>query len=267
MHNEEDCWRIFRVPASTSLAVLHDQVLCPIMGWARAYHGYVFEDFTDGAVLGPKDNSGYIDMMHARMHYLEVMDDRKVPLAGIVQKVGDQCRYTYDLGDGWRHRLTVIGITNVEGGESVEILEGKGACPPEDSNGLEGMGIDHFHTFLEEYKRNPNSVKVKKAIKEVETTACNYTQNWLTGQPVRFRPLEYPIEMHRQVLHGMISGPRIQKPHFGLLNEFKENNNECACCQDRLKPLLNCGACKKVKYCSKECQKEDWKRHKLVCKK
>lgn len=34
------------------------------------------------------------------------------------------------------------------------------------------------------------------------------------------------------------------------------------------KPLLKCGACGKVAYCSKECQKSDWKQgHKLVCKK
>ncbi|KAK5125984.1 hypothetical protein LTR85_011339 [Meristemomyces frigidus] len=30
--------------------------------------------------------------------------------------------------------------------------------------------------------------------------------------------------------------------------------------------LLQCGKCKKQKYCSKECQKKDWKGHKRVCK-
>ncbi len=55
---EKDIWRVIRVPASTSLAVLHDQILGPVMGWSRGYHGYVFEDPRDGAVFGPKDYSG-----------------------------------------------------------------------------------------------------------------------------------------------------------------------------------------------------------------
>jgi hypothetical protein len=49
----EYCWRRFLVPASTPLFVLHDQILCAIMGWARGYHGYVFERVSDGTVLGP----------------------------------------------------------------------------------------------------------------------------------------------------------------------------------------------------------------------
>ena len=31
------------------------------------------------------------------------------------------------------------------------------------------------------------------------------------------------------------------------------------------KPLVNCGKCKNIYYCSRECQKTDWKRHKIRC--
>jgi hypothetical protein len=30
--------------------------------------------------------------------------------------------------------------------------------------------------------------------------------------------------------------------------------------------LLKCAKCKTVKYCSPDCQKKDWKKHKQVCK-
>lgn len=31
-------------------------------------------------------------------------------------------------------------------------------------------------------------------------------------------------------------------------------------------PLLRCSKCKTVKYCSPDCQKKDWKKHKHMCK-
>lgn len=31
-------------------------------------------------------------------------------------------------------------------------------------------------------------------------------------------------------------------------------------------PLLRCSKCKTVKYCSPDCQKKDWKKHKQMCK-
>ncbi|KDQ58082.1 hypothetical protein JAAARDRAFT_129471 [Jaapia argillacea MUCL 33604] len=42
---------------------------------------------------------------------------------------------------------------------------------------------------------------------------------------------------------------------------------KCSVCRGRGKPRLKtCTACKKVRYCSTECQKKDWKTHKPKCK-
>ena len=50
--------------------------------------------------------------------------------------------------------------------------------------------------------------------------------------------------------------------------ELDELGDRCASCGSPGKPkLLVCGACKSINYCSAGCQKEDWKKHKLVCKK
>ena len=38
----------------------------------------------------------------------------------------------------------------------------------------------------------------------------------------------------------------------------------CAMC-DRLCAVKNCGRCRHVGYCSKECQREHWAQHKLAC--
>jgi hypothetical protein len=43
----------------------------------------------------------------------------------------------------------------------------------------------------------------------------------------------------------------------------------CSKCENRPmgdRKLLFCGGCKKVEYCSRDCQKADWKEHKIVCK-
>lgn len=51
---------------------------------------------------------------------------------------------------------------------------------------------------------------------------------------------------------------------------FSEPTNRldrCANCGEPGQPtLLTCSACKKIKYCSKTCQKSHWKTHKIGCK-
>ncbi|EME84140.1 uncharacterized protein MYCFIDRAFT_195277 [Pseudocercospora fijiensis CIRAD86] len=49
----------------------------------------------------------------------------------------------------------------------------------------------------------------------------------------------------------------------------KSNKDECAVCEAGEykdgKPLMTCSKCKRSFYCSKECQKKDWKKHKISC--
>jgi len=55
-----------------------------------------------------------------------------------------------------------------------------------------------------------------------------------------------------------------------FMNTMSEESGceKCARCGGPGKPkLLVCGACKNMSYCSAGCQKEDWKKHKLACKK
>ena len=44
-------------------------------------------------------------------------------------------------------------------GNEVELLDGEGACPPEDSNGLDGKGGRSSAEFLERYSRHPKNCK------------------------------------------------------------------------------------------------------------
>lgn len=46
-------------------------------------------------------------------------------------------RYTYDFGDNWTHTITLEKIIP-QPSVKPELLDGKGACPPEDCGGVWG---------------------------------------------------------------------------------------------------------------------------------
>ncbi len=60
------------------------QVVAPLMGWVRNYHGYQFFDRRDGASWASQDSSA-IDLMHMAMNGFDYLDDRKTRLAEILQ--------------------------------------------------------------------------------------------------------------------------------------------------------------------------------------
>mgnify|MGYP003691380387 CR=1 FL=1 len=43
------------------------------------------------------------------------------------------------------------------------------------------------------------------------------------------------------------------------------STKSCNTCQSVNEDLLRCSKCKMVFYCNQQCQKEDWKFHKLLC--
>ncbi|KAK5693004.1 hypothetical protein LTR97_010480 [Elasticomyces elasticus] len=44
------------------------------------------------------------------------------------------------------------------------------------------------------------------------------------------------------------------------------SDTECGGCQKKLKKDFRCSKCQDQKYCSRECQRKDFRRHKTVCR-
>lgn len=268
--NENDVWRRVRVPAAIDLNMLHDQVIGPVMGWSRCHKAHVYEDPTDGAVMGSYPSKGqfpgHLDGLVARLDYYHIMDDRKLPLALLLRSVGDFISYTYDLQEEWVHTIRLEEVLHDCGeDDSVNLLDGFGACPPEDGKGVEGRGCLGYAEFLRAYKKNPRKPKVKEAVREMKT-AHNYAPS--AGSPnTNFNPLHFDIDLHRRMLKQAVAGPSLRLNGALGSTKLKASTSGCAVCGNRLKAVLNCSRCGKGAYCSRECQVKDWKEggHKKVC--
>ena len=76
----------------------------------------IYEDFDDGAVEG-----------------------WEVPISNFFMELGDTLEYEYDFGDGWSHKVILVGILLKEPGfKYPRCVDGQRACPPEDCGGVRG---------------------------------------------------------------------------------------------------------------------------------
>jgi hypothetical protein len=115
-------WRILKVPSRTSLLKFH-RILQRAMGWTDS-HIYLF--VVDGKRYGePSAESEF-----------EVLDSRKTTMEKIFSQGITSFIYEYDLGDGWRHEIKLLGSN--EGAEKLGCIAGARACPPEDCGGPPG---------------------------------------------------------------------------------------------------------------------------------
>ena len=68
--------------------------------------------------------------------YGDVTDVKTIILEDVFPKTGETAIYLYDFGDGWKHRLELIEVSNAPQNELLPFfVAGQNACPPEDCGG------------------------------------------------------------------------------------------------------------------------------------
>ena len=138
-----DIWRRVIVPATISLAALHDQILCPLFCWPRDEYGYLFrlshqayanekkpwvpsKDISFGPV-----NARHDDMMRRsyRRGGAEMVDDNLVALMDVLNKPGHVLKYMFHFVQRWHVAIQLEAISSGVPSQTIEVLNGKGAAP------------------------------------------------------------------------------------------------------------------------------------------
>ena len=123
-------WRRFELPADADFWDLHVAIQ-DVMGWQdRHLHVFRVSD-----ARGKPVEIGTPDALGERA----VTPGWRRALARHFKQPGDQARYEYDFGDGWRHVVLLEGLLLAEPGATYpRCLAGGRRCPPEDCGGPPG---------------------------------------------------------------------------------------------------------------------------------
>ncbi|HAJ93773.1 MAG TPA: plasmid pRiA4b ORF-3 family protein [Synergistaceae bacterium] len=166
-------WRKVVIPTEMTFENLH-MVIQIAMGW-QDYHLYSFEipdinhkivcdeDVYDDLKVWCKENQEQLKRGETG-EYIKKMAEMKVKkswnteIDTYIKKV-NTFQYTYDFGDYWEHLIT-FEVTDEDWKVSYPVVvEGKGACPPEDVGGIGG-----YERFLRILKntRDPDHRMMKE---------------------------------------------------------------------------------------------------------
>lgn len=111
--------RVIDVPAGILLPELHD-VLQAAIGWTDSH----LHQFVAGEVrYGMPDIDDFNEF-----------EDERPETGAPLRTLPARFVYLYDFGDDWQHQVEVIG----HGSGRPSVIEGQGACPPEDVGGPHG---------------------------------------------------------------------------------------------------------------------------------
>ncbi len=119
-------WRRIQVPASTTLAQLHDIIqIC--MGWADCHlHQFVINKTTYSPPI--KEETFFPNRSKNEANFT---------LQDLAAEIQPRFQYIYDFGDDWLHQITVEKTLPLnEAQPSPLLLTGRRTCPPEDIGGL-----------------------------------------------------------------------------------------------------------------------------------
>ena len=117
--------RTIKVSSETTLYLMH-HIIQTVMGWENR-HLY---EFTINTLR-------FADIRLMDEDFGVMTDVKTVLLEDVFPKTGATAIYLYDFGDGWKHQLELIEISNAPQNELLpSFVSGQNDCPPEDCGGV-----------------------------------------------------------------------------------------------------------------------------------
>ncbi len=147
-------WRRVIVPAEIPFKRLHDTIQFA-MGWWDS-HLYEFE-FPEEKLRITCDDESFDEWKYYSAKYKTVKPTKKEDPLGIIGRMLESklkksqstkidkylakyatFEYVYDFGDHWQHQIQIERVIDDYLFGYPQVLEGEGACPPEDVGGIGG---------------------------------------------------------------------------------------------------------------------------------
>lgn len=160
-------WRTVELPSNICLERFAG-VVNDAMGWHGCHlHQFITKDLC--YLPSDYEEDGFFPKEG------ETWDSSVVSLGEVLCEKGSTMKYEYDFGDNWMHRITVESLQDYEPGEeqSIVLLDGANACPPDDCGGIRGYE------------------KMLEALKKPRSKQAREYKNWLGYV---FDPLEFDKE-------------------------------------------------------------------------
>lgn len=160
-------WRRVIIPADVTFKRLHDTIQFAMDWWDD--HLYEF-DFPEKKLRITNDEQSYDEYKYYTSKFKKKKPTKKQDPNGIIERIMETVvrqpqtikidkyieeyktlEYIYDFGDYWRHKIELEKIVENYKYGYPQILDGEGACPPEDVGGISG-----YAEFLDAWN-DPNN--------------------------------------------------------------------------------------------------------------
>ena len=146
-------WRKVVVSSETTFSMFHS-IIQLAMGWYDI-HLYSFSPSGYGSTPWIEGDDDLAD--------LGIDDDSlsssELKLSDIFKTKGQTFTYIYDFGDDWEHKITLEEIDKTNSSAIPRLIDGKGACPPEDCGGA--WGYENLKKVLAD-KSHPEHKEMKE---------------------------------------------------------------------------------------------------------
>jgi len=289
------------VNPAVTMRALHDQILCPTMGWKSNFHCYAFrktyddpEKLKDSCWIGPRQSTA-LDSIFMPLYVGGcVANDKQTSIGQLFaseQTDTVTLQWVHDFGDWYSHS---IKISKYDGRSLTDssvafLIQGEGLGVPEDSGGP--------ISYCEMMRKITGKMAIEiDEDSHIAALADPSSEHWWRyfNDEVRKKhnmqsglgnPLQFDLYRARNDLETAIrrptqkSGREVQNlssvdMKTGLTREQdkkataslpKNATKMCAVCGVTV-ALRKCSGCQSIAYCSREHQLQHWKEHKADCK-